>query len=65
MLGGHTHWRMLRAFEHLLVINAGTFSRKTWPCFVVVDVPQGSALFSGLRALGRELVAAERFVLER
>jgi hypothetical protein len=32
---------------------------------VVVDVPQGSALFSGLRALGRELVAAERFVLER
>jgi hypothetical protein len=31
---------------------------------VVVDVPQGSAQFSDVRAQGRELVAAERFVLE-
>ena len=63
MVGGHTHWRMVRAFDHLTVINAGTLFRETWPCFVVVDVPGGFAQFYDVRALGREIVAAERLVL--
>ncbi len=63
MVGGHTHWRMVRTFDHLTVINAGTLFRETWPCFVVVDVPGGFAQFYDVRALGQELVPAERLVL--
>jgi len=37
MIGGHTHRRMVRAFDELLVINAGTLFRAHEPCCATVD----------------------------
>lgn len=37
MIGGHTHLRMLRRFEHLLVMNPGTLVRDEEPACLVVD----------------------------
>lgn len=36
-INGHTHRRMVRKFEHLTVINAGTLKSIHQPCFVTVD----------------------------
>jgi len=63
MVGGHTHRRMVRTFEQLTVINAGTLCRDGTPCFVVVNLGEGFAQFYDVRALGQEIVAAERFAL--
>ncbi len=38
MIGGHTHERMVRGFDGLIVINAGTLLRDHEPGFVVVDL---------------------------
>lgn len=37
MIGGHTHERMVRRFEGLTVINAGTLHREFEPGCVVID----------------------------
>lgn len=37
MLGGHTHERMVRRFQGLVVINAGTLAQEHDPCFAVLD----------------------------
>jgi predicted phosphodiesterase len=63
MVGGHTHQRMVRTFEQLTVINAGTLCRDDEPCFVLVNLPEGFAQFYDVRALGQDIVAAERFAL--
>ena len=38
MLGGHTHQRMVRTFEGLTVINAGTLVDHGPPGFILLDV---------------------------
>ena len=38
MVAGHTHERMVRSFEGLVVINAGTLHRADAPGFVVADL---------------------------
>lgn len=45
MLGGHTHHRMVRAFDGLTVINAGTLKEDNEPCFLTVDFEEGVAQF--------------------
>jgi predicted phosphodiesterase len=37
LIGGHTHERMLRKFDHLTILNAGTLRRDFSPAFLVVD----------------------------
>lgn len=37
MIGGHTHERMVRRFQGLVVINAGTLAQEHDPCFAVID----------------------------
>ncbi|MGB5812834.1 MAG: metallophosphoesterase family protein [Polyangiales bacterium] len=37
MIGGHTHERMVRVFQGLTVINAGTLHRKNEQSFTVID----------------------------
>jgi predicted phosphodiesterase len=37
MLAGHTHERMVRRFQGLVVVNAGTLRRDDSPGFIVVD----------------------------
>lgn len=40
-VGGHTHERMARRFEHLFVINPGTLARKDHPGFLELDLESG------------------------
>jgi len=37
MLGGHTHQRMVRVLDRLIVINAGTLHRDYAPGFITID----------------------------
>jgi predicted phosphodiesterase len=37
VVNGHTHQRMVRSFDHLTIINAGTLFREHQPCFIVAD----------------------------
>lgn len=40
-VGGHTHRRMIRRFEDLLVLNPGTLARRDQPGFLEVDLEAG------------------------
>lgn len=37
MINGHSHHRMVRRFESLTIINAGTLRRDHSPCFAAID----------------------------
>jgi predicted phosphodiesterase len=53
MIGGHTHQRMVRSFEGLTVINAGTLHDHGPAGFILVDVEAGEVRcwdFDGTRA---------------
>jgi predicted phosphodiesterase len=45
MIGGHTHRPMVRTFDRLTVINAGTLYRYHQPAALLVDFASGSAHF--------------------
>lgn len=38
IINGHTHYKMVRKFSNLTIINAGTLKRDCDPCFLIVDV---------------------------
>lgn len=40
VVNGHTHQQMVRTFDHLSIINAGTLRSDHQPCFVTVDFAQ-------------------------
>lgn len=48
MVGGHTHRRMARAFDHLRVLNAGTLFRANDPCVLIADFAALEASFYDL-----------------
>lgn len=48
IIGGHTHRRMVRRFDHLTVLNAGTLSRAHQPCVMIVDFAARFAEFHDL-----------------
>jgi predicted phosphodiesterase len=37
VVNGHTHQRMVRTFDHLTIINAGTLRADHQPCFLTAD----------------------------
>lgn len=43
LLGGHTHQRMVRQFDHLTILNAGTLRHDKHPGFMVIDFAAGTA----------------------
>lgn len=45
MLCGHTHVRMVRTFQGVTVVNAGTLHRDFDPCFAVLDFEQKRVSF--------------------
>jgi len=45
VVAGHTHQRMVRRFEHLTVINAGTLNRPYDPCISIADFEAGHVEF--------------------
>jgi putative phosphoesterase len=48
VVAGHTHQRMVRRFEHLTVINAGTLYRTFVPCVSIVDFDSGCVEFHNI-----------------
>jgi predicted phosphodiesterase len=40
-IGGHTHQRMLRRFDHFLFMNPGTLARADEPGFLEIDLESG------------------------
>jgi len=57
VINGHTHWPMVRAFEQLTVINAGTLLGSQNPCCAVLDFEQRVARYFTVDEHG--VVAAE------
>ncbi len=42
---GHSHRRMVRTFDELTVVNAGTLLREHDPCFAILDVGERKVAF--------------------
>ena len=53
VVNGHTHRRMVRSFEGLTIINAGTLFREHQPCFLVADFEGGFVQYYDLVGGGR------------
>jgi predicted phosphodiesterase len=45
VINGHSHQRMVRTFDGLTLINAGTLHRGHDPCFAVIDLAGGEVRF--------------------
>ena len=45
VFNGHTHYRMVRKFSDLTIINAGTLKREHNPVFLLVDLAQSLVKF--------------------
>jgi predicted phosphodiesterase len=37
IINGHTHYHMVRKFQNITIINAGTLKREHEPCFLIVN----------------------------
>ena len=48
VINGHTHRRLVRKFDDLTLINAGTLFRKHNPCCLIVDFEAGVAEYFNL-----------------
>lgn len=55
MLAGHTHERMVRRFQGLTVVNAGTLRRDDSPGFVVVDFERAMVRCFDIADLGERI----------
>jgi predicted phosphodiesterase len=42
VINGHTHQRMVKRFDHLTIINAGTLFHLHQPCFLIADFEAGT-----------------------
>ena len=63
VVAGHTHRRMVRHFDGLLVINAGTLDRHHAPGFAMLDLDEKEVVFYGFEAIG--IVEVERVRVNR
>ena len=55
VVNGHTHNRMVRSFDHLTIINAGTLYHDHHPCFLIADFEEGFVHFYDIDRLGHVL----------
>jgi predicted phosphodiesterase len=53
VVNGHTHRRMVRTFDNLTLINAGTIYRKHDPCFCIVDFETGYVQYFRISGEGK------------
>ncbi len=60
---GHTHQRMVRAFDHLTIFNAGTLRQNRNPCFFVADFEAGWAECYNLSEAAQQMTPADVFAL--
>jgi putative phosphoesterase len=59
VINGHTHRRLVRSFDDLTIINAGTLYREHDPCFLIVDFETCVAEYFNLPG-GGGIVEAEK-----
>ncbi len=45
IINGHSHHRMVRSYQSLTIINAGTLRRDHDPCFSVIDFERGRVTY--------------------
>jgi len=50
---GHSHRRMVRRFESVTIVNAGTLARHREPCFCLVDLDARNVTFFDFDANGK------------
>ncbi|MFN0109924.1 MAG: metallophosphoesterase family protein [Blastocatellia bacterium] len=62
VVNGHTHQRLVKTFEGMTIINAGTLYRRDNPCFCVADFEQLTVQYFNVNAEGR-IENAEQFPL--
>jgi putative phosphoesterase len=53
VVNGHTHQRMVRKFDHLTIINAGTLFHKHKPGFLIADFEDRSVQYYDLNHKGQ------------
>jgi predicted phosphodiesterase len=53
VVNGHTHNRMVRRFEDVTIINAGTLYHAHNPCFLIADFKEGFVHFYDIDPAGR------------
>jgi len=53
VVNGHTHRRMVRTFDDLTIVNAGTLFHRHSPCFLTADFQIGSVQFYDLGGRGQ------------
>lgn len=62
VVNGHTHNRMVKTFEGMTIINAGTLYRRDHPCFCIADFKQLTVQYFNVDGEGR-IETAEQFLL--
>lgn len=62
VVNGHTHHRLVKTFEGMTIINAGTLYRRDNPCFCIADFEQLSVQYFNVDAEGH-IETAEQFPL--
>lgn len=62
VINGHTHRRLVKKFDNLTLINAGTLFREHHPCCLILDFETGVAQFFDLPGEGK-IVEAEKINL--
>ena len=53
VINGHTHNRMVRRFDDLTIINAGTLYHDHHPCFLIADFEEGFVHFFDIQQAAR------------
>ncbi|KAF0248400.1 MAG: metallophosphoesterase [bacterium] len=61
VINGHTHHRMVRSFEAVTIINAGTLIPKPYPCFLIVDFQEKFVQFYDIK--NSQVIATDKFPL--
>jgi predicted phosphodiesterase len=63
VINGHTHYRMVRRFDSLTLINAGTLCRNHQPGFLMVDFEKGEVQTYDVSGATFEIRQGERFTI--
>ena len=63
IINGHTHQRMVRTFDHLTIINAGTLRGDKQPCFLTADFEAGTVRYYDVSADDLTITEADTFSL--
>ncbi|MBI4851314.1 MAG: metallophosphoesterase family protein [Acidobacteria bacterium] len=61
IINGHTHYRMVRRFDPLTIINAGTLINTQFPCFLIANFQEKFIQFYDIK--DNQVMATDKFPL--